>query len=378
MIKKNIAMLIAVLVLAPVFVFAAPRMNAGDRVSIEPTDVIADDVYLAGGMLTLAGTVAGDFIGAGGNVFVSGSTTNDVIVAGGSLVVTGSVGDDLRAAGGNITISSSVGDDVIVAGGQINVVSGAFVGGDLVAAGGQVTVDGTVKGTVRINGGDVSINGKVGDVFIKAGHVVIGPNAEINGTLSYSAGTQAEIREGSLITGSVVFTEVKQQSKSAAAGFLSLFLLIKLAALFVTALFIQWVFGRIALRLMSDSLTGTWANLGRGFVALVVIPVAVCVFFATLIGIPLALVTLFSYIALIIFSCLFIPVFLGGFIAKLYTKSETIILNWKTALLGSITTIVLSFIPVIGDLAVFVTLLIILGTLVRLKISYFKNLRQTI
>lgn len=375
MTRKIIFTTLALAMLVPVFAFAAPIMRAGQTEAIKDSENITDDAYLAGGMLTMTGNVAGDFVGAGGNLFIAGHTTNDVIVAGGSLTITGSIGDDLRAAGGNITISSSVADDVIVAGGQVNIVSGTVIGGDLVVMGGQVTMEGTVRGAVHVTAGDVTINGETGDVSITSGHVVIGPKAMIQGKLDYSSVKKAEILDGSVITGPITYTQVKQPERNNIAGIISVILIIKLISLFVIALVLQWVLGRIAVRTVTDSLKGIWGNLGRGFVALIIIPVAIIVLCVTVIGIPLALVALFSYIALVIFSSVFVAVFLGAIMRKYYRKSEKIILNWETALVGSLAAFILGLIPVIGCLALFLAFLIVLGTLVRLKMEYFEKLR---
>ena len=379
MTKKILTVIFTLGLLMPTLVFAAPLIKTGDKIGIEATQPAADDAYMVGRMLTLTGKVAGDFLGVGGNLFIDGATTGDVIVAGGEVTVVGSVGDDLRVAGGNITISSTVGDYVLVGGGQVNIVSGAIIGGDLIVGGGQVTIDGIVKGSVRSAGGDISINGTVmGDVFNKSGHIVIGPKAKITGALNYSSTNKAEIHDGAVIAGPVNFTEIAHAERSSMAGIFSIMLLLKLLALFVSALVIQWAFKRIAVEAVTNSWQHVWHNLGRGFVSLIIIPIVAGILAVTIIGIPFALVLMFSYFALMTFSCLFVSVFLGGLIRKFYKKSDVFVLNWKTALLGSLATVIVALIPFVGGLIVFLAFLTILGMFVKMKIQYVKNLRQPV
>lgn len=357
---------------------AAPILNFGENVTIEEGKALADDAYLGASTVIMNGALLGDLFGVGGDVLLDGSISGDAAAAGGSVVMSGSVADDLRAAGGNLKIIGSVGDDAFLAGGDVSIISGATVGGDVVIAGGRVEINGTVSGAVRIFAGEVFVNGTVGNLNIDAERVVIGETAKINGALNYSSKKEAEIHSGAQISGAVTFAEPTylKDGRKNLASHLSSGLLMKFISLFIIALILQWAFGRMATDIVAKSVgEGKWKNLGRGLLALIATPIAVVLLFITLIGMPLGFILLFSYIALLIFSCSFLAVFFGGFIWKYFKKSEEIMLNWQTALVGSFAVAILWLIPVIGWLVILVSFLIVLGTLVKMKMDYINDAR---
>ncbi len=370
--KKILVVLLAVAIFVPAAVTAAV-LKANGEISMRSSEVINDDVYVAGGSINTAATVVGDLVIAGGNLFLAGSTTQDVIAAGGTITVAGPVGDDARIAGGNLTLSGSVKDDVIIAGGQINIVSTSIIGGDLIATGGNIVIDGDVRGRVEVTGGNVVLNGLVtGTVVIRADKITIGEQAVVIGKVSYSSPQKAEIKEGSQLRGGVEFKQVQRASDVSTRGF---GIVIKFLILAVTALLLQLLLGKIAVRITSDSAARPWRNLGIGFLALVATPIAAILLVATIIGLPLGILLFLAYAASLLFSCLFVPIFVGAVAWKYFKKSDMYILDWKTALIGAFITVVFGAVPFIGGLFVFITLLIVLGALVQLKGEYLKKLR---
>src|SRR2546422_3566749 len=81
----------------PSLAFAfVPR--AGENVAF--SQAIQDDLYIAGGTVTVTGTVDGDVTAAGGTVTVIGRVSGALLVAGGTVEIGGSLGRSLCAAGG--------------------------------------------------------------------------------------------------------------------------------------------------------------------------------------------------------------------------------------------------------------------------------------
>jgi cytoskeletal protein CcmA (bactofilin family) len=372
--KKIYIVVAVVLSILPLVGLAAVQIRTGEDVSLAQ-EAITDDTYVVGGTVNSVASIQGDLIAAGGNLFISGSTTQDVIVAGGSVNIVGRVGDDLRAAGGNLTISGPVTDDVVVAGGQVTILPNTSIGGDVLAAGGRVVLGGVVQGSVKVSGGEVVINGTVnGNVEATAEKVTVGEQAVIRGKLLYTSPVEADIKQGSQIVGGATFTQATVQRASAADTAVSL--LVKLLMYFVSALIIQLVLRNIATRLIGESSQKIWSNLGIGLVVLIVTPIACIIAMITVIGIPLSILALLFYIIDMVFVWLFLPVFLGAIAWKYFKKQDTIVLTWKTALLGAGIAVVLGFIPIVGWIACFLVFLTVLGGLVRLKKDYFLRLRN--
>src|SRR2546426_7783819 len=81
---------------------SAADLRQGPSVTISRGQTINDDIYAAGGTISIDGNVNGSVIAAGGTITVSGTVSRDVMVAGGTINVTGKVGGSIRAAGGDL------------------------------------------------------------------------------------------------------------------------------------------------------------------------------------------------------------------------------------------------------------------------------------
>src|SRR2546430_17740980 len=98
---------------------AAADLRQGPRVTVGTGQTINDDIYAAGGTISIDGNVNGSVIAAGGTITVSGTVTRDVMVGGGTINVTGKVGGSIRAAGGNLTIHGPRGQEARIKGGAV-------------------------------------------------------------------------------------------------------------------------------------------------------------------------------------------------------------------------------------------------------------------
>src|SRR3989344_6913492 len=100
--KRFGASVVAVILLAlPLFAFAA-EFRTGDQPSLSEGEVFVGDLYMAGGNVTVSGSVRGDLIATGGNILLSGPVSADLAAAGGSVSGLGNVSEIGRVAGGNI------------------------------------------------------------------------------------------------------------------------------------------------------------------------------------------------------------------------------------------------------------------------------------
>src|SRR5437870_4762579 len=79
---------------------ADPRQ--GETVVVGPNETINDDLYAAGGTITIQGTINGDLVAAGSTITISGVVNGDVIAAGGTITISGPVRGSVRSGGGNL------------------------------------------------------------------------------------------------------------------------------------------------------------------------------------------------------------------------------------------------------------------------------------
>jgi len=342
-------------VLFPVGAFAA-TIKGGETYSLKQSEVIKDNFYVGAGEVSIAGDVDGDLIAGGGSVTVSGSTSGDVLVGGGDVAILDDVRGDLRVAGGNVLITSNVAGDLVVLGGNVRILSGSTIGKDLVVLGGRLLLNGNVKGDVTVGVGEVEIDSRIdGDVYIKnSDKITIGASSVISGNLTYSGKDASilNISDGASVMGETVFKESKifqrKEAKNILLAFLGLFVFLKLLALLVVVILSVVLFKRFSSNVVETVVQSPGKELIRGFAVLIVIPALIILSFFTMIGFLVGIITLLAYITLIILSSIYSGVVLGVWAHKIITKGDDIMVDWKTALFGTIALSLIVMLPIIG------------------------------
>jgi len=329
----------------------------GNVVQETPAD---GDLYMVGGDIKLLAGVAGKLYATGGNVQLDGP------VAGSAY-----------AAGGNVEITSPVGGDVRVAGGDVRLASSARIGGDLSIAGGSIEIEGPIAGGVHAAGGHVRIDNVVrGDASVRAGSVVLGPNAVIEGTLRHAGPGKVERAPGAQVKGGVAsisnaewlgvdeddegVTEVVRPAKQGDSdGLIFILMLAAIVAGFAPSA------GRSIGTVLARRPGGCvlW-----GFIALVCIPVLVILLAVTIIGIPIALFGLLAYPLLLLAGYVSFGVAVGLLVLRRWKPESAEQRGWQVgAALGATLLIgLLGMLPGVGTLIDLLILIVGVGALVIL------------
>jgi len=376
--KRFGASVVAVILLAlPLFAFAA-EFRTGDQPSLSEGEVFVGDLYMAGGNVTVSGSVRGDLIATGGNILLNGPVSADLAAAGGSVTVLGNISDDARVAGGNIVIQGRITGDLLVGGGQINV-AGPGVGGDVAIGGGVVRIEAPVRGDMRIGGGEIYINAAIGgDVIVQAEKLTLGPKAVIAGDLTYGASEEATLEEGAIVRGETSFTEIgdfRSTAKASLAAFVSIWFIAKFFMIFVGALLIALFFCRYSQKLVETATTNPLLELGRAAVFLIVTPIVSVILLMTVVGLPLGALGLLAFAGALIFVSLAAPIVIGSIAYRSLTKSTEYVVSWKTVLLGTAIYVILGIIPFIGWVVKFGLTLLALGAMLKVKWDVIKAWR---
>ena len=163
---------------------------------------VNDDLYVAGGTVTIDGNVNGSVLVVGGTLTIAGTVSRDVMVGGGTVTISGHVGGSVRVVGGTVNITGPVAEDVLIAGGTVDLSSGATIGRDLLLAGSTATVSGPITRNVRLGSSSVTLHSKVGgDVTGNVDHLRL-DGAQIAGNLDYTSNNQADFVNGARVAGS--------------------------------------------------------------------------------------------------------------------------------------------------------------------------------
>jgi cytoskeletal protein CcmA (bactofilin family) len=360
------------------FLVSAAEVRYGEQASLAGNERIASDFYIAGGNVSSAGPVTADLAAVGGNVMVTSAVTQDVLVAGGSVAVLGTVGDDLRIAGGNITIGGQIRGDLIAGGGQTQV-SGSGISGDVLWGGGTLRIEAPVAGNLKLAGGEVYINSTVGgNVEFMGEKITLGRNAVIEGDFSYTSANEVVIEEGAAVRGETNFTRRENPARGIEHGFAAVTSLAFLAGFLmrlISALLLALIFHRYARTLVENVTERPLLELGRGFATFAITPVASIVLLVTVLGVPLGLLGLILFAAMIIFASLLAPVILGSVLHKLVMKPAAYQVTWLTILIGVVVYTILGWIPFIGWIGKCVLVLMTLGAIVKIKWDAGKSWR---
>lgn len=341
------------------------------------TQNIGGDLYIGGSGTSTAIQAPRDLFAAGGSVTVSGQAVEDAHLAGFDLDIELDVAGNLYATGATVAIRSAIGRDLTAMGFSLRVTRTASVAGNARLMGGSLTIDGPISGAVVALGGEVMLNGVIsGDTHITAETLTFGPQARIDGNLSYSTPKEIAVPERVASADRVRFTELQRSAAMREArdawlarefpvlpGFLSL-----LAGFLVTLAFFVLI-GAIFLgfwpatieRLRQRSLQRSGLTLLTGVIGLSVLFGLIPISAITIIGIPLVPVVVLTLIVVWTLGYVFGAYIVGLRLWNGFGGKEPELLGRLAVLAAAVICFaVLNFIPVFGWLANFV--IVLLGT----------------
>lgn len=280
-----------------------------------------------------------------------GASAADGIVIGKSVHVGGTVLIDepvdgsLHAAGGRIVVEAPVGGDARLAGGRISV--RGSVKGDLRVAGGKITIDGPVGGDVSVAGGELELgpNARIaGSLRFRGGDLQRDPEAQVAGRVSQASGRSHELTPFPKASGRWLWT----------------------AGLMLLAAIIAGALPGAPARLQRELRERPWMAPLVGLVALTCIPVAAVLVMITIIGIPLGLLALLGYAALLLVGYVSASVVVGAMLLDRFKPELAAVVAWRVAAatLAMLAIALLARIPFVGGLVVFGALVVGVGIIV--------------
>ncbi len=365
---------VLILLLAALPVWAI-EFRSGTTTSVPAGTTLPDDLYAAGQIVDIAGTVDGDIFGAGQTVTLSGSTTHDAMLAGSMVNLTGTAGDDLRAAGGTVNISGAVTDSASLAGGTVTLAGNGRIGRNLGATGGTVLINGAVARNVSVTGGQVTINGRVGgDVVANASKLNIGSGAVIRGNLVYTSSQRATIAPGAKILGTTTYHQMVKKERRRAPGALFGLWLISLIGAFIVGSLILALSPVASVAAADTARSRPWISILVGFIILVAVPIALVIIAITIIGLPLALILLAAYLIMLYIANILAGFAIGRWIFDRARRPNVSL--FLALLVGLVVLWILTAIPVLGGLIGFIALLIGLGALATQRYTMMRTFRQ--
>lgn len=397
--KKISAVLASGLLLAS---FATPAFAAtlAQEEHVAISIPINDDLYAAGGSVTVGEQVDGDVIAAAGDIKIEEAVKEDVSAAGGTVIVNAAVGDDVRVAGGDVSILSTVGGDVIAMGGRVTIGEESIVNGDVIVMGGDITIDGTVRGDLTVYGGQVRIDGTVeGTTHVESDHVMaggtfngettfaavnlgIGLDANFNENVSYWT-ENGEMDFGETLAAGKTATydpelrgmDLPNEAKAAGAlaifvGVISLFSVLSGALIiFLLVLATNKIFPALAQTVDKQPL---W-TLFLGTMFFICTPILSVFLMVTIVGIPLGLYGLMIFAFSLYFAKIFTAMMCAKWIQLRSGKKWNKPIFFLLSLLLFIALKILTIIPILGWLLQAILIFMTFGALLMYKAEAWKK-----
>jgi hypothetical protein len=321
----------------------ATEFRTGNTVTVPKGTTIADDLVTSGNTVIIDGRVANDLVAAGNTVTVNGAVGGDLIVAGGTVQVRGPVAGTVYVAGGTVEVHEAIRRNLVVAGGTVLMGADASVGRDLTVSGGTATVAGTVGRNVLASAGTLTLASTAritGDLTANTSTPQIQAGAVIGGTQRIQQPSHAKNAKGNTVAawiGSRLFT---------ALGLLLLGLLTIAAA----PRFTRESQGMLAAH--------PWGSLLAGFLVLFLGPLALLILTVTLVGIPLALVLSWLWLAAILVGPVFVAILIGHAVLR---RTENMYLALAA---GVLILFLLRLIPIVNGIVSLAAFLLGVGALV--------------
>ena len=299
----------------------ANRIEWGRNVTI--SQPVNEDLYIAGGTITINAPIHGDLIVAGGTIHINDTVMNDLLLVGGTVYSNGFVADDVRCAGGRLEIVKSIGGDLVITGGKVDIASNVFIGGGLVTGGGEITVNGTINGDVRSAAGSFTFNGTAnrnfdcrsqqlimngvvkGQSVLAGGVITIGERASFyNDIRFWNARRQLDVGN-SVRNGKVTYDKTLKVNPNAwyylgQSTMLGLIWYLSTVLLFL--ILIQYLFRNIFKKAGDSMGEAMGKSFGMGVLFLLGVPLAIMLLLITVIGIPVGLIIMFSYIVILLLA----------------------------------------------------------------------------
>lgn len=325
---------------------------------LQTGDAFNDMAFFAAGDLTVNAKSSDDIFAAGGDVTLNATQADHMIVAGGDIIITEVAFHDLIVAGGDVNfVSGTVTDDVVSAGGDLDLKPEFRISGSAVLTGGDVAINTPIGGELRASASRLRLNADVtGDAHLMGDEVSIGPDVSIGGDLHHRA-NKFSMDPSAVVVGEVIELERATppdierwgvKAASALAIFAVAFLIGIAILVVVITLVLPGLMNSSSEMIRSKPLT----TLGIGFLVTAAAPAVMALLFATVLGVPLALLIGTIYLAAVPLAIAAFIYYLGMMTRQIFAQDNVEMpgplsrIAWSG--LAAIALVLLGLIPIAG------------------------------
>jgi len=378
--KFYLFLLASILILTPLFVFAA----SSDDLVIASDEIVNGNLIKSAESLKIEGVVNGDVIFTGSDLEITGTIAGDVFALTNTAVITGNIQGSVRIlAGGSIELSGKVDRNVNVLSKNINIDEMAEINWDLVAVGATVENRGTVGGNLSVTGSEIVLTNKIGknaDLYLgTSGKATISATVQIAGDLTYrsSNDNQIDIVEGAEIFGQTNHNVISlfKPRKETIDSLYFLGKLISIFGLIVVGLVLITLVPQIVTQISTEMNKSPGRSMLWGVAFLILTPLIAFVLLITVIGIPLAIIMFILYLIAFYIAYLLAGITLGLTIVKKLSKRKSRRGLFWPMIIGLIVLDLICSIPIVGWILCVLMIVWAIGALIEIIISILANYR---
>ena len=345
--------------------YTQEQFLAGEHVEVSNANV-ADDIFAAGQEVKFDTVSANHVIAAGGTLWLTNVTADNLILAGWQMELSGTVKDDVIAAacpvcpvGGVVRLTNSmqVGDQAHLVGREVRIAG--KVGGNLYAVAQRFELSGTVAG----------------DTHAEAKHIILKRGARIDGNLRWAGPNAPELEEGAVVAGKIVEVEPiipfeKEGPEHPVWWYVVMGIIAVIGILLAFVLLgavLQWAVPALLANAAATARTTMWASLGRGLAVALLGPAVVALLMASVIGIPIGMITSAALFLLFVLGYVAISYCIGLYLRGRSGQNNVVMgagSRILTTALGMIVMFVVALVPFVGWVVDFLAVLAGVGAVV--------------
>jgi hypothetical protein len=328
--------------------FGLERRHA-ETVTVAANETVDDTLVASGNLVTVEGTVNGDLLVFGKTVEVPGTVKGDLVTFAKRTMVSGTVEGRIFDFSNSLDMNGQLGHSIYGFVESLRVDRHGRVGDGIVAGASDVSIEGEVRRSVTLYVATADVSGNIGrDLTMAGDNLTLTNTARVGGNLSARVRQRENVRiaDGATIAGTRDIQVRVQHSRFARPRFY-FYQVVWLAG----AMLVGWLGLLLFPRFFEASTQAVgsgWRSVLLGFAVLVGVPVAAIIFAITLVGFPLSLMLLATYLAAIYLAKIWVGAFLGRMLLKPATTTKR---EWLMGLLvGVLILTIVGFIPYLGGL----------------------------